>query len=121
MPFAFAASINWIAVLRYLSFVQLALTLGEVERKCDAQVLIKKSVKAPFFPIRISGEYSHKNGMRVFVTNKISVERKRSNMLAAAIALHDEFDGASTRIGGFFRVNSLVLRGNPYLAAFAPN
>jgi hypothetical protein len=64
--------------LQYLSFVQLALTLGEAGRKCDAQVLIKKSVKAPFFPIRISGEYSHKNGMRVFVTNKISIERKQS-------------------------------------------
>jgi hypothetical protein len=76
LPFAFAASINWIAVLEYLSFVQLALTWGEAGRKCDAQVLIKKSVKAPFFTIRISGEYSHKNGMRVFVTNKISVERK---------------------------------------------
>jgi hypothetical protein len=69
--------------LQYLSFVQLALSpWAKQGRKCDAQALIKKSVKAPFFPIRISGEFSHKNIMRVFVPNKISVERKQSNMLA---------------------------------------
>jgi hypothetical protein len=48
LPFAFAASINWIAVLKYLSFVQLALTLGEAGRKCDAQVLIKKISESSF-------------------------------------------------------------------------
>jgi len=64
--------------LQYLSFVQLALSpWAKQGRKCDAQALIKKSVKAPFFPIRNSGEYSHKNIMRVFVTSKL-VSRARS-------------------------------------------
>jgi len=45
-------------------------------------------VKAPFFPIRISGEYSHKNIMRVFVTNKLVL-----NGQLCSLADH-EFDGA---------------------------
>jgi hypothetical protein len=49
----------------------------------------KKSVKAPFFPICISGEFSQKN-VSAFVTDKISVP----NLLAAAIATDLSFDGA---------------------------
>jgi hypothetical protein len=80
--------------LQYLSFVQLALSpWAKQGRKCDAQALINKSVKAPFFPIRISGEYRHKNIMRVFVTNKLVLNENSQICSLAAIAFHDEFDG----------------------------
>jgi hypothetical protein len=78
--------------IQYLSFVQLALSpWAKQGRKCDAQALIKKSVKAPFFPIRISGEFSRKNVMRVFVTNKLVLNENSQICSLAAIATDHEF------------------------------
>jgi hypothetical protein len=52
---------------------------------------IKKSVNAPLSSELYLGRIQPQKCRRVFVTNKISIERKQSNMLAAAIATDHEF------------------------------
>ena len=89
LPFVFVTSINWIAVLEYLPFVQLARS----DPNAMHNLWFKNQWKLFSFR-RISGEFSHKN-VSAFSSPIKLVSNENSQICSlAAIATDHEFDGA---------------------------